>query len=298
MHGKYLVFVTVAAALVVLAAVAAGQNVDNQAGGATPNPEATRETTEPPDGMVAIPGGSFLMGCMGDAYYCYDSEWPAHPVTLDAFFLDVHETTVAEYAACVSAGKCQPARTKNDRWAVLYNRNRADRQNHPANGVTWKDANAYCRWQQKRLPTEAEFEYALRGGHQDFAFPWGNEDWPPLGFANYTDESAHRLFPVPFRQFGYDDGYPGTSPVCSFPLNPFGLCDISGNVDEWVADWYDEEYYHSSPVDNPQGPGPQPYRVYRGGSYRSWPTDARLSWREGNSPDYFELDLGFRCARD
>jgi formylglycine-generating enzyme required for sulfatase activity len=180
--------------------------------------------------MVRLPGGTFMMGCVDGDSQCGNDEKPAHRVNLDSFYLDVHEVTVAEYAQCVNAGVCKPALIADNEYDEFYNWNKPGRKNHPVNGVDWNDAHTYCQWRGKRLPTEAEFEYALRGGSQGYIYPWGNNNTPPRGYGNYPDESAHRSFSDWSYFAGYDDGYVGTAPVCSFTRNPYGLCDISGNV--------------------------------------------------------------------
>ena len=278
-----------------------------QGGGETPTPTpppppppVVEQTPQPQAAgdMVLLPGGTFIMGCVDGDSQCANDEKPAHRVNLNSFYMDVHDVTVAEYTQCVSAGVCKAARASTDQWAEFYNLNNAYRENHPINGVDWNDANTYCGWRQKRLPTEAEFEYALRGGSQGYIYPWGNNSTPPQGFGNYADESFHRRFANYGYFAGYDDGYVGTSPVCSFTRNAYGLCDISGNVWEWTADWYDSNYYQSSPSNNPRGPSSGSSRVLRGGGWFSGPRDTRASIRFDFRPGLTNFLIGFRCSRD
>jgi formylglycine-generating enzyme required for sulfatase activity len=252
--------------------------------------------------MVKIPGGTFTMGCVsGDR--CGDDEKPAHRVTVNSYWMDEHLVTAREFEKCVSAGVCQAAATSGaeaDR--PFYNWGKSDRADHPINGVDWNAANAYCSWQGKRLPTEAEYEFALRGGSEGNRYPWGNSETPPPGYGNYADESRHRHLPHHFDYFhffrGYDDGYVGTSPVCTFARNSYGLCDISGNVWEWCADWYDKDYYRSSPSRNPKGPSLGEARVMRGGSWDSDPREDHASGRYHLKPTDRCCRFGFRCVRD
>jgi formylglycine-generating enzyme required for sulfatase activity len=248
-------------------------------------------------GMVRIPGGTFMMGCVEGDAQCAPDEKPAHRVTVNPFWMDEHPVTAAEYAPCVRAKVCPPEKVSDDAtWGRFYNGGKPDRANHPLNGMDWGVADDYCRWRGKRLPTEAEYEFAMRGGSAGNKYPWGNSETPPPGFGNYADESVKRLF-ADWKVFaGYDDGYAGTSPVCTFAKNPYGLCDISGNLWEWCADWYDPNYYQSSPSDNPKGPETGTERVLRGGSWDTNPARDRSSCRAG--PGYWVIYVGFRCARD
>ena len=282
--------------LVIVTALACSQNHSRGPAGPSNSPAASSARAE--DGMVLLPGGSFIMGCVDGDSQCSNDEKPAHRVNLDSFYLDEHEVTVAEYARCVSAGVCKPAQVRDDEYREFYNLNNVDRENHPANGVDWNEANAYCSWRQKRLPTEAEFEYALRGKDQGRIYPWGNNATPPARFGNYADETAHRRFSSWSYFAGYDDGHLGTSPVCSFQRNPYDLCDISGNVWEWTADWYDSNYDQSTPSNNPTEPASGTTRVFRGGGWGNDSWGVRASERFGVAPGVWASFLGFRCSRD
>ncbi len=251
------------------------------------------------ESMVRLPGGAFTMGCVPRDTQCDDNEKPAHRVTLSAFSLDLHEVTVAEYEQCVDAKACRAPRLADGEFREFSNGLRFARRDHPVNGVDWNDAYAFCRWRRERLPTEAEFEYALRGGAAGQTYPWGDRATPPPGFGDFADNTYSARFPHEQGAFhNFDDGYVGTAPVCAFTKNPFGLCDISGNVREWTADWFGATYYQSSPADNPKGPPSGTARVLRGGSWMNDPWTTRTSYRGAFSPDYQARNIGFRCARD
>jgi len=231
--------------------------------------------------FIEIPAGTFMMGCApNDSSYDSD-EKPYHEVYLDAYYIQKHEVTVAEYRECVNAGTCTEPQSKSD--SKYCNWGYSDRDNHPINCVTWHQAKAYCEWIGGRLPTEAEWEKAARGTDGRI-YPWGN--------AKATCEYAVM-----------DDGSSGcgkdrTWPVCSKPRgnSPYGLCDMSGNVREWVNDWYKSGYYKSSPRDNPRGPSSGGSRVVRGGGWVSDPGNLRASNRGRFTPGTGDSDFGFRCA--
>ncbi len=169
------------------------------------------------------------------------------------------------------------------------------RGDHPVVHVSWNDAMAYCAWSGTRLPTEAEWEYAARGGLHGVAFPWG-DDLEPGG--------AHlmNVFQGTFPQSDTAaDGYAGTAPVGTFPPNGFGLHNMTGNVWEWCADWFDPGYYEQSPLRDPTGPLAGTHRIMRGGSYlchASYCRRYRVSARSANTPDSSTGNLGFRVVSD
>jgi formylglycine-generating enzyme required for sulfatase activity len=243
---------------------------------ATPLPVSTQ--VSPLDGMVLsyIPAGVFLMGSEEGG----DNEQPVHSVTLDAFWMDQTEVTNGMYALCVAAGACEPPRSGN-----TYTRDSdygdAAHVNYPVVWVSWYRAEDYCNWAGRRLPTEAEWEYAARGGLAGATYPWGNED-PNCKQANFLNQT--------FECVG------GTSSVGSYPPNGYGLYDMAGNVWEWVADWYDEDYYSTSPAENPLGPASGGNRVIRGGAWVFNEDFMRSAMRYAGDPGAADNDLGFRCA--
>jgi len=161
---------------------------------------------------------------------------------------------------------------------------------HPVVNVTWDEADAYCRWAGGRLPTEAEWEYAARGGKEGLIFPWG--DTVSHEQANYGKEECCGGL-VSGR-----DRWVGTAPVGSFDPDGFGLYDMAGNAWEWCADWHDDEYYGRSPAADPQGPSSGQLRVLRGGSWYYWPVKLRASFRGKSVPSLRSAGFGFRCLRD
>jgi len=234
-----------------------------------------------PDGMVVIPGGSFQMGCVPASTSCNADQKPRHSVTLASYFMDVYEVTVAKYELCVKAGVCTAPKCPGLTQSEL--------QQHPTECVDWGQADAYCQWAGRRLPTEAEWEKAARGGQDGNVYPWGN-----------VLDCAHAVW----------DGAAGTGcdgassmPVGSKPLgkNGYGLYDMTGNVWEWVADWYDVNYYPASPAENPMGPSSGTQRVMRGGGYDQYTQmlfSLTVATRYGSSPTGASLlPVGFRCAK-
>jgi formylglycine-generating enzyme required for sulfatase activity len=226
--------------------------------------------------MVLVPAGPFLMGSPpveGD-----QDEMPQRGVFLKAFWIDLYEVTFKSYAAFVSATRApQPViPVLQDDPAKLM----APEQ--PVVAVSWTQANNYCAWLGKRLPTEAEWEKAARG-ERGVQWPWGHRFGP--GLANHQGE---------------EDGFRYTAPPGSFPKgrSPYGLYDAAGNAAEWVADWYEDKYYLSAPFESPAGPETGKHRVYRGGSWNDTPSDVRTAKRFTAAPHQTSAVIGFRCAKD
>ena len=245
--------------------------------------------TRPPDGtvMVYVPSGEFQMGSEnGDSF-----EQPVHTVALDGFWIDQTEVTNDQYRDCVEAGECDAPLTCDWGGPTYANGSKAD---HPVVCVDWPDAEAYCEWAGGRLPTEAEWEYAARGPDANI-YPWGADFNCARG--NFDDETEIDDYVVPGG--AGCDGYNETAPVGSFPQGTSwcGALDMAGNVWEWAWDWYDEEYYATSPLRDPQGPSSGTIRIVRGGSWDVGPNFPRGALRVGGSPDDSGNDLGFRCAR-
>ena len=215
--------------------------------------------------MVYVPAGEFTMGSdKGDS-----DERPVHTVYLDAFYIDRTEVTNARYRACVKAEACDaPSNT------TYYDN--ADYAQHPVVYVSWNDADAYCRWAGKRLPTEAEWEKAARGT-DGRTYPWG--EGIDCDHAQY-DGCAGKTVSVESNPKG---------------ASPYGALDMVGNVWEWLADWYNSDYYDQSPRSNPRGPNSGEYRVLRGGSWNFQPNDVRGAERGMRHPDEPSPVAGFRC---
>ncbi len=236
---------------------------------APPTPTAAPST---PEDMVLIPAGSFEMGSASGE----PDEAPPHEVSLNAYFIDKTEVSNADYRACVNDGGC-PQTSSPDGFTRPGYRDDPAFNTYPVVGVNWDQAAAYCRWAGRRLPTEAEWEYAARGP-DSLTWPWGNSFNANLSAANSPD----------------------TEPVNSFPggASPFGVFNMAGNVNEWVQDAYDANFYASSPAVNPVSTGGN-VRVFRGGSFAnpdgSYYTTSRRYNREGSFSD---VDMGFRCALD
>ncbi len=220
---------------------------------------------------IWIPPGKFQMGCVPNDTECEADEKPQHPVKITkGFWMSSTAVTVTAYKRFVAATRHQMPE------APEFNPN-SEKDDHPIVRVNWHDAEAYCEWAGGRLPTEAEWEYAARGDKEGLKYPWGNE----LSSQNAKYDSRD-----------------GTAPVGSYPANGFGLYDMTGNVWEWVADWYEENYYVSSPARDPEGPSAGRGRVLRGGAWDIVPVYLRASYRCGVGPVSWWNDIGFRCARE
>lgn len=242
----------------------------------------------PQDGMlqIAIPAGEFSMGAASDIPQVHADEMPEHLIYLDAFWIDQTEVTNAMYAQCVQAGAC--AAPNNNPY--FYD---TARQNHPVVRVSWANAQGYCAWAGRRLPSEAEWEKAGRGSDRRY-YPWGNMG-PASERLNFCDQNCRDAL----RDALANDGYAETAPVGSYPAgaSPYNVFDMAGNVWEWVADWYSDTYYAISPASNPTGPASGQFRVVRGSNWYSIPQDLRITLRFRYSPTTFLDRLGFRCAQ-
>ena len=253
--------------------------------------------------MVLIPAGEFEMGTDSSEipqlvswarkYHSdpkaswFEDETPRHTVYLDAFYIDVHEVTNAQYKNFLDANP----QWRKDRIDTQYHDgdylndwNGSDypsgKGDHPVAHVNWYAANAYAQWAGKRLPTEAEWEKAARGGLEGKEYPWGDE---------ITHDHAN------YSRTGGKDRWRRTAPVGSFEPNGYGLYDMAGNVWEWCADWYGN--YPESSVQNPTGPGSGQYRVLRGGGWDDHALKPRAANRERELPtDADHLYGGFRCV--
>lgn len=277
--------------------------------------------------MIRIAGGTYRMGNhVGDGYEA-DGETPVHPVQVNSFEMSPGTVTNALFGEFVAAtgyrteaerygwsfvfGGFIPERFPPTRgvvdapwWRQVFGAtwahpegprsDIASRGNHPVTHVSWNDAQAFCQWSGTRLPTEAEWEFAARGGSENSHFPWGTQLIP---------DGRHRMnvwqgsFPDRNRAA---DGYEVTAPVDAYPPNGYGLFNMTGNVWEWCADWFGPDYYGKSPIENPVGPDVGTARVIRGGSYlchKSYCNRYRVDSRSSNTPDSSAGNIGFRVVR-
>lgn len=284
--------------------------------------------SNPTEGMIFIQGAEFLMGTDDNEGFPNDGEGPVRSVKVDSFYIDACAVSNAEFKKFADAtGYVTEA--EHFGWSYVFHlfvppevaakvtqvvkgtpwwwnvegacwkhpegpgTSIEERMDHPVIHVSWNDAMAYCEWAGKRLPTEAEWEYAARGGLVQKRYPWGDLLKP---------DGEHRCniwqgkFP---EKNNASDGFAGTAPVRSFPPNGFGLYNVSGNVWEWCADWFSPTFHVNGPRDNPKGPPSGQARVLRGGSYlchKSYCNRYRVAARSQNTPDSSTGNIGFRCA--
>ncbi len=293
-------------------------------------PFGTTGRTNPQEDMILIKGGKFLMGTQEKAGFPEDGEGPIRNIKVNSFYIDPHTVTNASFARFVeetgyrteaeqygwsfvfyklvsetTAKKVKQKVAQTPWWLVVEgatwdqpegpNSNIADRMDHPVIHVSWNDAMAYCEWAGKRLPTEAEWEYAARGGLVQKTYPWGDE---------LTPEGKHQCniwqgdFP---KENTEEDGYVGIAPAASFPPNGHGLYNMAGNVWEWCSDWFATNIHKRGGKDNPSGAETGTNKVMRGGSYLchdSYCNRYRVAARTANSPDSSTGNIGFRCVMD
>ena len=287
-------------------ALFAAQGCRGEGAGVAPSSAGARDGR---DGMVLVGGGTFRMGADDEM----PDESPAHEVGVNSFWIDAREVTVGEFARFIEA---TGYRTDAERfgWSGVFDRESGDwarvegadwrhpegpaseaATGEPVCQVSWRDASEYARWAGKRLPTEAEWEYAARGGQAGRRYAWGDELRPKgRPVANWWQGE------FPARDTG-EDGFRGRAPVGSFAANGYGLYDVAGNVWEWCEDWYAGDYYPASPRANPAGPPAGEERVIRGGSWmcaENFCSNYRVAARSHATPDTGLDNLGFRCARD
>ncbi|MET0788704.1 MAG: formylglycine-generating enzyme family protein [Cellulomonas sp.] len=278
--------------------------------------------------MVDVPGGVFAMGHDGSDGYPSDGEGPAHVVDVRPFRMMRTTVTNAQFASFVDA---TGYRTEAEAygWSFVFagllpddfpptrgvaatpwwrqvegadwrhpegpHSDVRERDEHPVVHVSWSDASAFAAWAGVRLPTEAEWERAARGGREGAHYPWGHEREP-------GGEHLMNVWQGDFPSRNtLDDGYLGTAPAEAFPPNGFGLHTMTGNVWEWCQDWFAVDTYRSSAASNPTGPSTGESRVMRGGSYlchESYCFRYRVDSRSSSSPDSSAGNVGFRCVAD
>lgn len=280
------------------------------------------------EGMVRLPGGTFLMGTNDKEGFPADGEGPVREISIAPFNIDETTVTNRQFEAFI---KATHYKTDAERygWSFVFygllseamrnthpqvamqtpwwcaiqgatwdhpegkDSDTTDRMDHPVVHVSWNDATAYCQWAGKRLPTEAEWEYAARGGLVQKKFPWGDE---------LTPNGAHycNIWQGHFPDYNsLEDGYAGTAPAKSFPPNNFGLYNMSGNVWEWCNDWFSPDFHQRDTRINPKGPAEGTSKVIRGGSFlchHSYCNRYRVAARSSNTPDSSSSNMGFRCV--
>src|SRR6185312_8116943 len=278
--------------------------------------------------MITLAGGGFLMGTDDKDGFPNDGEGPVREVTLDSFYIDKTTVTNRQFAEFIKATgyktdaekygwsfvfyELLPEELKHAHlqtssqapwWCVVEgaywkqpegkNSDIKERMDHPVVHVSWNDAVAYCNWAGKRLPSEAEWEYAARGGLVQKRFPWGNELNPGgKHFCNIWQG----IFPGINTM---EDGYLGTAPAESFGPNGFGLYNMAGNVWEWCSDWFSGDFHKTASATNPKGPANGAAKVIRGGSFlchESYCNRYRVAARSSNTVDSSTSNMGFRCA--
>jgi len=226
-----------------------------------------------PEGMVVIPDGEFWMGAEDGL----QDTRPLHRVHLSSYWFDRYEVTNARYRQCVEGGGCTPPKDRQ----AFEDRQQAQR---PVTNITWSQARAFCQWQGKRLPTEAEWEKAARGT-DGRRYPWGNNE----------DVLKNHMSK---QEIKTDTG--GTELIGRqvATASPYGVFDLIGSVSEWVKDWYAEDFYQASPTRDPQGPSRGSFRVLRGGEWNEKSPNFQASYRGWDDVTYWGPTLGVRCAKD
>ena len=277
--------------------------------------ERNRAVSGLTEGMVHLPGGVFLMGTDYAGGFPADGEGPVRPVKVDPFWMDATAVTTSSFGNFVEATGYK-TEAEQFGWSFCFRSEQAsqhvaavpwwgkvdginwrhsDGPDHPVVHVTWNDAAAYANWAGKRLPSEAEWEFAARGGLEQKLYAWGDE---------LTPQGEHRAniwqgtFPTDNTA---EDGYVFTAPVNAFAPNGYGLFNMAGNTWEWCADWFDAAWHITATYENPTGPPAGAARVMRGGSFlchESYCNRYRVAARTQNTPDSSAANIGFRCVRD
>ena len=307
------------------------QRAESLAASKTLSEQRRRVTAGSTAAMTKLEGGPFLMGAETGDGFPADGEGPVREVTIDPFYLDTFPVTHRQFREFVKAAGYK---TESERfgWSFVFHNQLppekyralvedtvaghewwckvpgADwahpegpgstieaRLDSPVTHVSWNDAAAYAKWAGKRLPREAEWEFAVRGGLVQKTYPWGDELTPG---GKHLCNIWQGEFP---RHDTAEDGYAGPCPVDAFPPNGFGIYSMTGNVWEWIADWFSPGYHVTATRLNPVGPPAGAARVMRGGSFlchKSYCNRYRVAARTSNTPESATGNLGFRCARD
>lgn len=294
------------------------------------HPIQQRAESENVENMELIKGGSFLMGTSDKDRFKADGEGPVREVVVNDFYMDARTITNREFLKFVEETNYKTDAEKFG-WSFVFEKFISERTaahitqkvqqtpwwwvvhgadfkhpegpdsyienrlEHPVIHISWNDAIAFCKWAGKRLPTEAEWEYAARGGLSQKRYPWG-DDLTPNG--KHQCNIWQGTFP---HENTKEDGFLGTAPAKSFPQNGYGLYNMAGNVWEWCNDWFSKHHPDDRPLQNPVGPGQGVSRVMRGGSYlchHSYCNRYRVGARTSNTPDSSSGNLGFRCVKD
>jgi len=305
--------------------------LDKLAASRSASAERVRVSSGSTDNMVKLDGGSFLMGTESKEGFQRDGEGPVREVTLDPFYVDAYPVTNSQFSEFVKAtgyqteserlgwsfvfqGHIPPERYSElveatvpgaNWWCKVSNVNWQqpegpdsrieNRLHHPVVHVSWNDALEYCRWAGKRLPTEAEWEYAARGALEQKLYPWGDELTPG---GRHVCNIWQGEFPISDLA---EDGYDAPAPVDAFPPNGYGLYTITGNAWEWCHDWFHPTYHVTATRINPVGPPEGAAKVMKGGSYlchKSYCNRYRVAARTSNTPDSATTNISFRCVRD
>ena len=308
-------------------AAARGDSGDHPAPPRAGPGQATTTSIAADTTLVHLPGGSFLMGGDDPDGFPADGEGPSRRVTLSPFRIDRYATSNRKFAEFVNATGYRTdaerygwsfvfigllpagfpivgAVTQAPWWRQVYgadwrhpegpSSSLTERMEHPVVHVSWNDAVAYCQWAGRRLPTEAEWEYAARGGLENARYAWGDELTPG---GRWMCNIWQGTFPTDNT---LADGYLGTAPVDAYDTNGFGLHNVAGNVWEWCADWFSATHPNNTTAD-PKGPRDGESKVIRGGSYlchHSYCNRYRVAARTANTPDSSTGNMGFRCAAD
>ena len=293
--------------------------------------ERRRVNTGSTSGMVRLEGGPFLMGTDFAQGFPADGEGPIRKIALDPFLIDAHPVTNEAFEEFVNAASYK---TEAERigWSFVFrghippaeydrlvegtvpgvqwwckisgadwrhpegpDSSYAGRAHNPVTHVSWNDAQHYAAWAGKRLPTEAEWEFAARGSLEQKLYPWGDELTPG---GRHLCNIWQGEFPISDTA---EDGYAGVAPVDAFPPNGFGIYSITGNTWEWCADWFHPTYHALATRLNPTGPATGQSKAMRGGSYlchASYCNRYRVAARTSNTPDSATTNIGFRCVRD